>query len=118
MFIHCHPFKYGFGLCHNSVNNNNIIVNNRKRDFEASLKLYKRIPGRNRKMSNVSTGYSSEDLQISKLTGSNSQMQPDLLLPILLFNSLKSLGSFNRKQNMMHSKTHFRACRIETALNI
>ena len=98
MFSHCHPFKYGLGLCHNGINNNNIIVNNRKRDFAALLKLYNRIPGRNRKMSNVPTGYSSEDLQISKPTGSNSQMQLDLLLPILLLNTLKSLGSFNREQ--------------------
>lgn len=69
-------------------------------------------------MSNVPIGYSSEDFQISKPTGSNSQMQPDLLLPILLFNNLKSLGSFNREQNTLHSKAHYRACQTETALNI
>lgn len=55
-------------------------------------------------MSNVPIGYSSEDFRISKPTGSNSQMQWIYYCLFFLFSNLKSLGSFNREQNTLHSK--------------
>lgn len=62
-------------------------------------------------MSTLPTGYSSEDLQIKKNPlAATARGSPDLLLSILLFNTFKILCSFNREQNMLHSKAHFRAC--------